>query len=155
MNHRHHPLCQLRSRSAKLLCRNLEIRQHEALDQACTLVSALPGYVPPHSRRADGTSNAAPFSLNTDASGLGGRLGVFRPKSLVPGAAPPETKSASKNARRRKKKGGSNETDAIDGDEEALQVASQAEQTSTANLVSNGMCTACPWPGVCSTLQLV
>ena len=99
------------------------------------------GYVPPHSRRADGTSSAAPFSLNTEASGPGGRLGVFRPKALVPGAAPPDTKSASKNARRRSKKkaAGSEGADADDDGGNASQSVPAAEQSSTADTLSNGM----------------
>ncbi|KAL3135760.1 hypothetical protein ABBQ32_007323 [Trebouxia sp. C0010 RCD-2024] len=70
------------------------------------------GYVPPHSRRGDGTSSAASFSLSHDASGPG-KLGSVRGRALPPGAAPPDTKSASKNSKRRsKKKGGGAVTDA-------------------------------------------
>lgn len=71
------------------------------------------GYVPPHSRRGDGTSSAASFSLSQDASGPG-KLGSARGRALPPGAGPPDTKSASKNSKRRsKKKGGGASSDAI------------------------------------------
>lgn len=65
------------------------------------------GYVPPHSRRGDGTSTASSFSLSGDSNGLGGKLGVARGRALPPGAAPPDTKAASKNSKRRSKKKGS------------------------------------------------
>ena len=63
------------------------------------------GYVPPHSRRGDGTSTATSFSLSHDTSGPG-KLGTARAGLLPPGAAPPDTKSASKNSKRRSKKKG-------------------------------------------------
>jgi len=65
------------------------------------------GYVPPHSRRGDGTSTASSFSLSGDSNGPGGKLGVARGRALPPGAAPPDTKAASKNSKRRSKKKGS------------------------------------------------
>lgn len=72
------------------------------------------GYVPPHSRRGDGTSTASSFSLSHDTSGPG-KLGSARGRALPPGAAPPDTKSASKNSKRRsKKKGGGLGTDGED-----------------------------------------
>ena len=96
--------------------------------------------MPPHSRRADGTSNAPAFSLNAEASGPAGRLGVFRPKPLVPGAAPPDTKSASKNARRRSKKSrpGSEAPDAEADNDAGNQDSAAQEQTSQVEAVSNG-----------------
>ena len=75
------------------------------------------GYVPPHSRRADGTSSATTLSLGHDANGLAGKLGKLSGQRLPPGAAPPDTKSASKNSKRRsKKKAASAEADADGGD---------------------------------------
>lgn len=82
------------------------------------LIAVLAGYVPPHSRRGDGTSSAASFSLSHDASGPG-KLGSLRGRALPPGAAPPDTKSASKNSKRRsKKKGGGAVTGSTNAEEE-------------------------------------
>ena len=50
-------------------------------------------------------SSSGTFSLAYDAADSRGRLGGPTLKSLPPGAAPPETKAASKNARRRRAKG--------------------------------------------------
>lgn len=61
------------------------------------------GYVPPHSRRGDGTSTAGSFSLSHDTSGPG-KLGRAQGRALPPGATPPDTKAASKNSKRRSKK---------------------------------------------------
>ena len=91
------------------------------------------GYVPPHSRRGDGTSTASSFSLSGDSSGPGGKLGMARGRPLPPGAAPPDTKAASKNSKRRsKKKGaGAGADDAAVSDETSdLQVANGAASTS-------------------------
>ena len=95
--------------------------------------------MPPHSRRADGSSSAAAFSLNAEASGPAGRLGVFRPKPLVPGAAPPDTKSASKNARRRKKKGpGGEVADTAAEEDPGTQTAGRPDQSDGVHAVSHG-----------------
>lgn len=119
------------------------------------------GYVPPHSRRADGTSNAPAFSLNAEASGPAGRLGVMRPKPLVPGAAPPDTKSASKNAsRRRSKKKGSGAEAADDADNDtSTPNAAVPAQSSQLDAVTNGRFELthahAPKPAACSQAAAV
>lgn len=63
-------------------------------------------------RRGDGTSTASSYSLSHDSSGPGGKLGKVGGRALPPGAAPPDTRTASKNSKRRSKKKGSGPDDA-------------------------------------------
>ncbi len=62
-----------------------------------------------------GAASSGTFSLAYDpADSARGRLGGPTLRTLVPGAAPPDTKAASKNARRRRAKGG--KADGADAD---------------------------------------
>ena len=108
---------------------------------------ALTGYVPPHSRRADGTSSATSLSLGHDANGLAGKLGKLSGQRLPPGAAPPDTKSASKNSKRRSKKKAAGAEADVDGGDGVHAVPSK--DNASANGETNPDCSFCfvslPW----------
>lgn len=95
------------------------------------------GYVPPHLRGASGgQAPGGTFSLAFDSNDKMRRPGAQKGSALPPGAAPPDSKTASKNAKRRanRKKTLDSDNGSTQGDQDGSAASVDAAATGVADL---------------------